>query len=128
VIEHHGRFFDFGPVAFEPKTVQKPWPPLLIGGESPRALHRAASQGDGWLGISHTLESIREPLARIHELRTALGRGKAPFSVTTGGRITSRLDLRGWEEAGVDRVIVTPWTRSREAMDGLRRLAEIAFG
>jgi alkanesulfonate monooxygenase SsuD/methylene tetrahydromethanopterin reductase-like flavin-dependent oxidoreductase (luciferase family) len=128
VIEHHGEFFDFGPVVFEPKTVQKPWPPILIGGESPSALRRAARQGDGWLGIFHTLESIREPLTRMREERTALGRGEERFAVTTGGKIMSRDDLRRWEEAGVDRIIVTPWSHSRDAVDGLRRLAAMAFG
>jgi probable F420-dependent oxidoreductase len=128
VIEHHGEFFDFGPVAFEPKSVQKPWPPIHIGGESASALRRAAGQGDGWLAVFHTPESILKPLAKIREQRVELGCNESPFSVTTGGRIASSDDLRSWEKAGVDRVIVTPWTRSRDAVDGLRRLAEIAFG
>ena len=50
-IEHHGDFFDFGPVMFEPKPVQKPHPPMIIGGESPAALRRAARH-DGWIGLS----------------------------------------------------------------------------
>jgi len=128
VIEHHGEFFDFGPVAFEPKTVQKPWPPIHIGGESLGALRRAAHQADGWLGLFHTPESVKAPVARIRQLRRDLGRGEEPFVVTTGGRITSYDDLRSWEEAGVDRVIATPWVRSRDAVESLRRLAAIAFG
>jgi len=128
VIEHHGEFFDFGPVVFEPKTVQKPWPPIHIGGESASALRRAAGQADGWLAVSHTPESILTPIAKIRELRVALGRDESPFTVTTGGRIASSGDLRFWEKAGVHRVIVTPWTRSRDAVDSLRRLAELAFG
>ncbi len=127
VIEHHGEFFDFGPVAFEPKTFQKPWPPIHVGGESLSALRRAAYHGDGWLGLFHTPESIQAPLAKIRELRLKAGRGETPFAVTTGGRVTSSGDLRKWEEAGADRVIVTGWTRSRDAIESLRRLAEIAF-
>ena len=127
VIEHHGEFFDFAPVVFEPKTVQKPWPPIHIGGESPSALRRAAHHGDGWLALFHTPESIKASLAKIRELRVDRGLGEKPFVVTTGGRITSREDLRRWEEAGVDRVIVTPWVRSRDAVDSLRRLAALAF-
>ena len=42
VIEHHGEFFDFGPVMFEPKPVQKPHPPVIVGGESAPALRRGA--------------------------------------------------------------------------------------
>ncbi|HBZ72794.1 MAG TPA: LLM class F420-dependent oxidoreductase [Deltaproteobacteria bacterium] len=128
VIEHHGEFFDFGPVAFEPKTVQRPWPPIHIAGESSNALDRAARHGDGWLGLFHTPESIKAPLARIRELRAKYGRNEKPFAVTTGGRISSARDLSDWEEAGVDRIIVTAWTRSRDAVDSLHRLAAIAFG
>ncbi|HKE13181.1 MAG TPA: TIGR03619 family F420-dependent LLM class oxidoreductase [Myxococcota bacterium] len=128
VIEHHGPFFDFGPVAFEPKTVQKPWPPLHIGGESPSALRRAAQAGDGWLGVHHTPESVKEPLAQITELRRGFGRASEPFTVTTGGRVTSSDDLRRWEDAGVHRVIVTPWAHSRDAAESLRRLAPAVLG
>jgi hypothetical protein len=38
--------------------------------------------------------------------------------------VTSQDDLCRWEDAGVDRLIVSPWARSREAVDGLRRFAE----
>jgi probable F420-dependent oxidoreductase len=55
-VEHHGEFFDFDAVAFEPKPVQRPWPPVLVGGESSAALRRAALAADGWIGMGHTLE------------------------------------------------------------------------
>ena len=41
-ITHHGESFSFDEVVFEPKPVQKPWPPILVGGESKAALRRAA--------------------------------------------------------------------------------------
>ena len=34
VVEHHGEFFDFQPVMFEPKPVQEPWPPIHVGGDA----------------------------------------------------------------------------------------------
>ena len=40
-VEHHGEFYDFAPVAFEPKPLQKPWPGIHVGGESLAALRRA---------------------------------------------------------------------------------------
>ena len=46
--EYHGEFVDFAGIAFEPKPVQKPHPPLWIGGSSMAALRRAARVGDGW--------------------------------------------------------------------------------
>jgi probable F420-dependent oxidoreductase len=123
-VEHHGEFFAFDAVAFEPKPVQRPWPPILVGGESPAALRRAARLGDGWLGMGHTVESVAEPVARLRALRAEHGRADEPLQVVVGGAVAGPDDLRRWEDAGVTRVIVAPWSRSPDAVDGLRRLAD----
>ena len=125
VVEHHGRFFDFGPVMFEPKPVQRPWPPVLVGGESGAALRRAARSGDGWIGMGHTCESVSEPVTRLRRLRREYGRD-GPFDVVVGGTVASAPDLDRWARAGVDRLIVSPWTRSRDAVEGLRSLAQLS--
>jgi len=119
VVEHHGEFFDFGPVMFEPKPVQKPWPPIVVGGESAPALRRAARFGDGWVGLDHTPETVAGPVARLRELRD----GKS-IEVTVGGLVEGRDDVERWEQAGVDRLLVSPWRRSPDALDGLRRFAD----
>jgi len=124
VVEHRGEFFDFDPVMFEPKPVQRPWPPVHVGGESDAALRRAARQGDGWIGITHTVDSIQRPVERLAQLREEAGRSDQRFEVTVGGPVGSRDDVARWEEAGVDRLIVAPWAKSVEAVDGLRRFAE----
>ena len=124
VVEHHGPFFNFAPVMFEPKPVQRPWPPLLIGGESEAALRRAARLADGWIGMQHTLESAANAVQRLSALRREAGRGNVPLIVTIGADVTGPQDLARWEAVGVDRIIVAPWTRSPEAVDGLQRLAE----
>jgi probable F420-dependent oxidoreductase len=46
--QYHGQFIDFDDIAFEPKPIQKPHPPIWIGGSSMAALRRAARVGDGW--------------------------------------------------------------------------------
>lgn len=124
VVEHHGEFFDFGPVMFEPKPVQRPRPPVHVGGESDAALRRAARAGDGWIGITHTVESVARPVALLRRWREEAGRAEQPFEVTVGGPVESRDDVSRWEDAGVDRLIVSPWARSREAVDGMGRFAE----
>ena len=128
VVEHHGEFFDFAPVMFEPKPVQKPWPPIHVGGESDAALRRAATMGDGWIGITHSLESVRRPVELLRKLRADAGRADTRFEVTVGGPVESRDDVARWEDAGVDRLIVGPWARSREAVEGLRRFADRFLG
>jgi len=123
VVEHHGEFFDFGPVMFEPKPVQRPHPPVHVGGDGPAALRRAASMGDGWIPMNHTLDQLPPAIARLSELRAASGR-PGGIEITVGGEATSPQDLERYETAGVDRVIVRPWRSSREAPDAIRRFAD----
>jgi len=124
VVEHHGEFFDFGPVMFEPKPLQKPWPPLHCGGESPAALRRAALHCDGWYGLVHDVESAAARVSELRRLRREAGRADARFEVSLGGRIREADDVRRWEDAGVDRLVISPWRRSPECIEGLRRSAE----
>jgi probable F420-dependent oxidoreductase len=123
-VEHHGEFFSFGPVAFEPKPVQRPWPPVHVGGESAAALRRAARVGDGWVGMAHTPDSAADVVATLRRLQADAGRADHPFEVTVGGAVETEDDLARWGAAGVDRLVVAPWARSREALDGLRRFAD----
>jgi probable F420-dependent oxidoreductase len=123
---HRGRHFSFGPVKFEPKPVQKPYPPILLGGESEAALKRAAALGDGWYGVGHDPGSAAAQVARLRALLADAGRSGEPFEVTVSGG-GGRLDadaLRRYADAGVDRIVALPWTRAREAEDKLRRLAD----
>jgi len=121
-VEHHGKFFDFDTVMFEPKPTQSPHPPVIIGGESPAALRRAARH-DGWIGLSHTPESVRGPVAKLLELRRAEGLGHTPFTVTVGGPVTDEADVDAFAAAGVHRLIVSPWARTRDVAEGLTRFA-----
>ena len=127
IIEQHGEFFDFAPVMFEPKPVQAPHPPLLIGGESDPALRRAARIGNGWLGLQHTFESVAEPIAKLRRLLAERGREGEPFEFVIGARVESRDEVKRFEDAGVTRILVSPWRRTREAIDGLRRFADLVF-
>jgi len=121
-VEHHGRFFDFDTVMFEPKPTQAPHPPMLIGGESSAALRRAARH-DGWIGLSHTPESVRAPVATLQDLRRAEGRQDDRFMVTVGGAVEDDKDVDAFAAAGVDRLIVSPWARTRDVAAGLADFA-----
>ena len=123
VIEHHGEFYDFPPVAFEPKPVQKPWPRIHVGGESEAALYRAARHGDGWLGLGHTPETAAPLVARLRALREELELMGEPFEVSVGAGSPSPTERDAFAELGVDRLIVTPWRRSAEAVAGIEALA-----
>jgi probable F420-dependent oxidoreductase len=124
-VAYDGEFFRFDAVAFEPKPVQQPWPPILIGGESAAALRRAARAGDGWIGMGHTFESAAKQIERLRELRREYDRDAASFQICLGGPVSSADDVQRWEELGVTRLIVSPWRRSPDAVDGMRHFADL---
>lgn len=66
-----GKYFSFKGLQFEPKPVQKPYPPILIGGNSPRAKRRIVEHGDGWHALSQSPNEMR---TGIDELRSKVDR------------------------------------------------------
>jgi probable F420-dependent oxidoreductase len=122
VIEHHGEFFDFQPVMFEPKPIQQPIP-IVVGGDSPAAMRRAATVGDGWIPMNHSLEQLRPSVDRVNKMRADTGR-PGTTEVTFGGNIESVDDLERYRDAGADRVFCRPFASSREAIEGIRRFGD----
>ena len=72
VASYDGRYNSFRDVLFEPKPVQKPHPPLWIGGESPAAKRRAVRLGDGWFPIGANPAFPLNTAARYAEGLSAL--------------------------------------------------------
>ncbi|MEU4831821.1 LLM class flavin-dependent oxidoreductase, partial [Streptosporangium sp. NPDC023615] len=124
VVAHTGRFYDFPEVAFEPKPVQERLP-ILAGGESEAALRRAARLCDGWISMPHSPETIRPLLDRLAELRAGYGAtGDRPFSITAHAYgLAGPEEVPRWEALGVDRMIVRPWRRGRDAVAALETFA-----
>jgi probable F420-dependent oxidoreductase len=56
--EFEGEFVRFKDITIEPKPIQKPHPPIFIGGNSKPAMKRAAEQGDGWIPWLVTSEEL----------------------------------------------------------------------
>src|SRR5436853_347939 len=69
-----GEFFRFRDVGFAPKPVQKPHPPIWVGGDSPGAFRRVATLGDGWHATSKTPAQLAEALGRLRKAADAAGR------------------------------------------------------
>jgi probable F420-dependent oxidoreductase len=82
--EFHGRHHSFTGVDFHPKPVQRPHPPLWIGGRSDAAVRRAARAGDAWHPSHLTVDELRR---QIPELRAECERaGRSPDEVTVTTR------------------------------------------
>jgi len=133
VIEVHDEHYDFGPVKFNPKPLQKPSIPIEIGGSSARALRRAGELGDGWLEIGAAdIDDFKTKAATVFAARAAAGRTGA-FEVTTAGSLDPGLEgYRRLEEAGATRLMVNPprpseapWrVTPQDAIDWAKRFAD----
>jgi probable F420-dependent oxidoreductase len=126
---YHGRHFDFDAVHFAPRPATDPHPPILLGGDSDRALERAARLGDGWIsgGTASDLAEIEATVAKLRELRARCA-ATAPFDVTVLMPRPTVDDLARLEAIGVDRVVIIPWNRGRDAIPALEAFAETAMG
>jgi probable F420-dependent oxidoreductase len=122
VVEYHGEFFDFQPVMFNPKPVQERIP-IVVGGDSPAAMRRTATVGDGWIPMNHSLDALRPSVDRVNEMRAAAGRD-GTTEVTIGGHVETVDDFQRYRDAGADRIICRPFASSREALEGIRRFGD----
>ena len=80
-----GKYTQFSELRCEPKPIQKPHPPIWVGGHSPAALRRAAAIGAAWHPINRSVEDIRAGHAEIVRLCEARGRTVPPV-------VTMRID------------------------------------
>jgi probable F420-dependent oxidoreductase len=122
-----GRFFNFSDLRCEPRPVQKPHPPLWIGGHSLAALRRTATLGDGWYG--HVFWRNPEQLPRdIHTIkRFAEQVGRDPNSLTYAALAYERTfadvlrALPSYQQAGLDHVVLAffMWTEGFDELLGL---------
>jgi alkanesulfonate monooxygenase SsuD/methylene tetrahydromethanopterin reductase-like flavin-dependent oxidoreductase (luciferase family) len=86
-----GEFYRFSDIGFAPKPVQKPHPPIWVGGDSAGAFRRVVELGDGWHASGKTPAELRDRIAR---LRTAADAAKRPWpSITISLRLALTDDL-----------------------------------
>ena len=102
--EFHGEFVSFDPIWQWPKPVQKPHPPVLVGGSGPRTLQRVVEYGDAWMPIGGRGElPIEDKMAELNQLATAAGRG--PIPVTLFNVRPNPNELERFAKAGVERCV-----------------------
>jgi probable F420-dependent oxidoreductase len=94
VSEFHGEFYTIPPSRMAPAPVQRPGPPILLGGSAPAALRRAGAMADGWVSRSGTdLSRIGEDIAVVRAAAEKAGRDPAALRVVCRGVL--RLGTRG---------------------------------
>ena len=115
--EYHGEMVDFGPMWSWPKPVQKPHPPVILGGSGPKILERVVRYADGWM------PNRGDVIERIPELQRMAGAaGRAPIPVSYYPKATVE-DIERVGEAGVERCI---WYVPPDGRDAaLRKLEDL---
>lgn len=121
--EYHGEQVDFDPIWLAPKPVQKPHPPILVGGGGSKVIDRVLRYGDGWFPIRP--ESPAELAGRVEELQArAAEAGRGPIPVTLFGAKPKAAALEEWAAAGVARALIM--LPSVEPDEGLRLIERYA--
>jgi probable F420-dependent oxidoreductase len=108
VAEHHGPFYDLPECRLYPKPVQRPHPPIHVGGESDAALRRVAAHGDGWYTFNRLPDELDEPLNRLDEHLAAHGRTRDDITLTLCPYfhpVTPDL-VAAYADKGVDRLVL----------------------
>jgi probable F420-dependent oxidoreductase len=146
VAEYAGRHFSISERVFYPKPLQKPHPPIWIGGKSRAALRRVARLGDGWLPIGLTPDEVvkgGQALRRLCEeadrdpdtpklgLNMSMNIGEPQRSpdgerVPLTGQVTDIIDdVRRYRDAGLELLVISmTWVEPAASLDGMKRFAE----
>ena len=106
--EYHGEMVDFPPMMAWPKPVQKPHPPVIVGGMFPQAARRALRYGDGWIPHSRRpqYEDVTDYLPQFRQMAAEAGRDLASVPVTVWGVAPDLDRLRRYQDQGVARGVV----------------------
>ena len=104
--EYHGRYYDFPPVRCNPKPVQKPHPPVILGGGAKNVLKRTVAWGDGWLPNRATPAQIEESRATLDRLAAEAGRDPASITISVYGQPADRDLIKAFHDAGAYRVVL----------------------
>jgi probable F420-dependent oxidoreductase len=79
--EYHGSLVDFQPLWSWPKPVQKPHPPVVVGGNGPRTLERVVAYGDEWMPIHGRGPRVEDRIPELERLAAEAGRESIPVSL-----------------------------------------------
>lgn len=124
-----GEFAEFTGARINPRPVQQPHPPILIGGETPAALRRVARHGDGFCINWKTLPEFRGLITALKPEMTKTGRSVSDLYMqlactTTEPVRAEREHLSEYEEMGLDEIVFMPAAGSPdEGLDLMRSIA-----
>ena len=121
----HGRLVDFDPIWSWPKPVQRPHPPVLVGGNGPGSLRRVVAYGDGWIPNTRNVPRLVTSIDELRRLAAEAGREAPP--VTHFGTPQDDATVETLAQAGVARsVFRLPPAPAAETLPRIAELARLA--
>jgi probable F420-dependent oxidoreductase len=97
----HGRYYQVANIRFEPKPVQRPHPPIWVGGASQPAIRRAVDLGDGWHPVGLSPEQLRAGLEYLRAYAREKGRDPATIEISVRLRLSFTEDAVARERNGL---------------------------
>ena len=116
----HGEHVRFDPIWSWPKPIQRPRPPILLGGETDHTLRRVIKHCDGWLPRARDPEIIVRGIARLNELAEEAGRDPESISVNVFAPRPDAELIDRFKGKGVARIVLWLPPEDRDAVS--RRL------
>jgi probable F420-dependent oxidoreductase len=107
--EYHGEFVNFDPMMTWPKPVQKPHPPVIVGGAFPQAARRAVRYGEGWIPLAGRVGKDGDVFSTVPKFRAMLkeaGRSEDSCPITLFGCNDDADLLKRYRDLGVLRACV----------------------
>ena len=112
----HGDMVDFDPLWAYPKPVQKPHPPVILGGETDYTLARVIEFCDGWLPRARGAFDPVEGMGRLRRAAEVAGRDMSTLSMTVFGAPPKATTLETYAEAGVTRALLALPSADRDTV------------
>ena len=129
VAEYHGEFVNFDRMNAWPKPVQKPHPPIILGGAYPYAARRAVRYGDGWIplaGRPGQYGDVFDYVPKFRDMLREAGRDPAAFPVSLFSSTQNPDTLLRYQELGLVRIVVSlPAAKADVVLPILDRWAEV---
>ena len=126
--DYKGEFVNFPPMMTWPKPVQKPHPPVIVGGAFPYGARRAIAYGDGWVPHAQrpAYGDFINVLPQARALMTESGRDPATLPITVFG-VAENLDLiKRYRDGGIARIVFNlPAAKANEVLPVLDRCAAL---
>ena len=122
--EYHGKYYDFPPVYSFPRPVQRPHPPIYLGGHAKNVFKRIVDWGDAWMPNRINPQDIEAGKIEIENLSKEVGRDPSEIGITVYGVPADANLISDFESAGAERAVIS--IESTGEKEAIAQLEEVA--